>query len=85
MLIDKHAYAFLWGGGGIFVSGSLVTVYVAAISCNKKAPEKRQGACWGGAAEKREKEERTKPRGFLISCSIYCDLPVAFLAWSLNN
>ena len=85
MLTDKHAHDFLWGGGSIFVSGSLVTVYVAAISCNKKAPEKRRGACWGGAAEKTEKEERTKPRGFLISCSIYCDLPVAFLAWSLNN
>ena len=57
MLTDKHAHAFLWGGGSIFVSGSLVTVYVAAISCNKKAPEKRRGACWGGAAEKTEKEE----------------------------
>ena len=56
MLTDKHAHAFLWGGGSIFVSGSLVTVYVAAISCNKKAPEKRRGACWGGAAEKTEKE-----------------------------
>ena len=48
---------FSLGRGGIFVSGSLVTMYVAAISFNKKAPEKRQGACWGGAVEKREGSE----------------------------